>query len=108
MRVAVIADTHMPKGGRELPPRCVEEIVASDALVHAGDFFAPSVLEELRGLTPELFAVHGNVDRPALRDSLPERLEFDLDGHRIGLIHDAGPARGAWSASGRPFPAPMR
>jgi putative phosphoesterase len=105
VRVAVISDTHMPKGGRELPPRCLEEIAASEALIHAGDVLAPTVLERLRKLTPELYAVHGNVDEPALRDSLPERMDLELEGRRIGLVHDAGPARGRLARLRSSFPA---
>jgi putative phosphoesterase len=104
VRVAIIADTHMPKGGRELPPRCLEEIVESDALIHAGDVLASSVLERLRGLTPVLYAVRGNVDQPDLRDALPERMDLELDGCRVGLVHDAGPARGRLDRLRSSFP----
>jgi putative phosphoesterase len=48
-----------------------------------------AVLEELRRLAP-VAAVHGNVDEPALRALLPERLIVELDGARVGLVHDAG------------------
>jgi putative phosphoesterase len=51
------------------------------------------VLEELRALGP-VEAVHGNVDEPALRQALPERLVVDAQGLRIGLVHDGGPAAG--------------
>ena len=47
--IAVLADTHMPKGARRLPERCVELIEASEALIHAGDFIAMSTLAELQG-----------------------------------------------------------
>jgi putative phosphoesterase len=104
VRVAIIADTHMPKGGRELPPRCLEEIAASDALIHAGDVLASSVLERLRGLTPVLYAVRGNVDQPDLRDALPERMDLELEGRRIGVVHDAGPARGRLDRLRASFP----
>jgi putative phosphoesterase len=51
------------------------------------------VLAELRELGP-VAAVHGNVDSPELRRELPESLSLDLDGATLGVIHDAGPARG--------------
>jgi hypothetical protein len=35
-------------------------------------------------------AVHGNVDEPALRASLPEWLVVERAGARIGMTHDAG------------------
>lgn len=92
--IAVIADTHMPKGARRLPDPCLELLATADAAIHAGDFFAGSVLAELEDLCPLVHAVHGNVDEAALRARLPERLEIEIGKHRLGLIHDAGPARG--------------
>jgi predicted phosphodiesterase len=50
--IAVIADTHMPKGRRALPEECVERIRAADALIHAGDFSAASVLADLLHAEP--------------------------------------------------------
>jgi len=40
--------------------------------------------------------VHGNVDRPDVVARLPERRVVTLPdgGVRIGMVHDAGPARG--------------
>jgi putative phosphoesterase len=53
-----------------------------------------SVLDELRRLGPPVEGVHGNVDEPALRVALPERLELEAEGTRIGIVHDAGGAAG--------------
>jgi putative phosphoesterase len=94
MVIAVIADTHMPKGARRLPARCVEILAAADAVIHAGDFFGASALAEIESLCPVLHAVHGNVDEPALRRSLPETLEVPVGDHMVAVVHDAGPAAG--------------
>jgi uncharacterized protein len=51
------------------------------------------VLETLQAFAP-VKAVHGNVDEPALRDELPERLLVEAEGVRIGLVHDPGPRPG--------------
>lgn len=103
--IAVIADTHMPKGARRLPQRCVELLGEASAVIHAGDFFGTSALEELEALCPILYAVHGNVDEPALRRSLPATLEIELGGWTLALIHDAGQARGRLARLRRRFPA---
>jgi uncharacterized protein len=58
-----------------------------------GDLTRAAVLEELHALAP-VAAVHGNMDEPALRAALPERLVVETDGLRIGLVHDAGAAAG--------------
>jgi uncharacterized protein len=92
--IAVIADTHMPKGSRRLPGRCAELLGEAEAVLHAGDFFAVPALAEIEALCPVVHAVHGNVDEPALRDSLPATLELELGGGTLAMVHDAGPARG--------------
>jgi uncharacterized protein len=103
--IAVIADTHMPRGARRLPERCVELVAAADAVVHAGDFFATSALEEVRALCPIVHAVHGNVDEEPLRRSLPAELEVEIDRRTVAIVHDAGPARGRLARLRRAFPA---
>ena len=93
--IAVLADTHMPKGGRVLPPRCVELLREAEAVLHAGDFFALATLREVEALSPgPVHAVRGNVDEAELRSLLPETLEVEFDGARIAMVHDAGPAKG--------------
>lgn len=94
MLVAVVADTHLPKGTRRLPDRCVELMGRADAVVHAGDFSTLAVLREIEALGSPVHAVHGNVDEHSLRDLLPEVQQVDLAGRRIAVIHDAGPAQG--------------
>jgi putative phosphoesterase len=102
--LAVLADTHMPKGTRRLPERCLELLSRAEAAIHVGDFSATSVLAEIEALCPVVHAVHGNVDEPALRELLPERTELVLGGHRVGLVHDAGPARGRLARMRAAFP----
>jgi uncharacterized protein len=71
----------------------VAELAAADLIVHAGDVVALSVLEELRELAP-VEAVYGNMDEPALRESLPEERVVEVAGARIGVVHIPGPAAG--------------
>ena len=90
MLIAVIADTHLPRGTRRLPDSCVERIRAADLLIHAGDISTPEVLAEIRELGPPVEAVHGNVDSADLRRSLPELTVIDLGGPKLAVVHDAG------------------
>ena len=94
MLVAVIADTHMPRGARRLPESCVERLRAADLILHAGDIVAAGVLAEIEALGPRVHAVHGNMDEAALRDRLPATLVVEAGGLRIGMTHDAGPRAG--------------
>lgn len=93
LRLALIADTHLPRGDRRLPDRCLKSLRAADLIVHAGDFSQPFVLAELRELGA-VAAVHGNVDSPELRRELPEAISLELDNVVLGLVHDAGPSKG--------------
>ena len=94
MLIAIISDTHLPRGGRRLSERCERHLGEADLILHGGDIRTVAVLDELRRIGPALEAVHGNVDEPALRELLPERLELEAGGVRIAMTHDAGPARG--------------
>jgi putative phosphoesterase len=103
MLIAVIADTHLPRGVRRLPDPCVERIAAADLLLHAGDFSTLEVLRELEAIGPPVVGVHGNVDSADLRRLLPEERVVDADGARIGMIHDAGPRTGRLERMRRRF-----
>jgi putative phosphoesterase len=104
MLLAIISDTHMPRGGRRLPDACVERLRSADAILHAGDLAAAEVLEALERLGPPVHAVHGNVDEPALLMRLPRLRMVEADGARIVMIHDAGPADGRLARLRRRFP----
>jgi uncharacterized protein len=104
MQVAVIADTHLPRGRRRLPARCLEVIAGCEALIHAGDFTTAQVLRDLEAIGPPLRAVHGNVDEPSLRRALPAELRLDFAGHAVAVVHDAGPRRGRLQRLRRRFP----
>jgi uncharacterized protein len=106
LRLAVIADTHLPRGDRYARVRraergatrflakpCLATLRAADLIVHAGDFSRPSVLDVLRELGP-VAAVHGNVDSAELRRELPESISLELENVVLGVTHDAGPSKG--------------
>ncbi|MGD9735564.1 MAG: metallophosphoesterase family protein [Solirubrobacterales bacterium] len=104
--IAIIADTHMPRGSRRLPELCRQLVREAEAVVHAGDFFALSAFEEVKALNPRLHAVRGNVDEPALRALLAATATVDLPGGRsLAVVHDAGPAKGRLARLRRRFPA---
>ena len=102
-RVAVIADTHLPRGERRLPAACLRELQRADLIVHAGDFVAVSVLEELGRLGP-VEAVYGNMDEPALRESLPKERVVEVVGLRLGVVHIPGSRAGREARLAARFP----
>ncbi|HEY1276783.1 MAG TPA: metallophosphoesterase family protein [Thermoleophilaceae bacterium] len=103
MLIAVISDTHLPRGARRLPDACVERIAAADLLLHAGDVATLDVLYELEAIGPPVVAVHGNVDSMELRGMLPAERVVEAAGARIAMLHDAGPRQGRLERMRRRF-----
>jgi len=101
--VAVISDTHMPRGSRRLPDDCLDVLASADLILHAGDVTAASVLDELRRLGT-VHAVQGNMDDAELRSTLPGRLTVEAGGVRIGMLHDAGRRDGRAERLAAAFP----
>lgn len=92
MRVAVISDTHMPKGDRVLPARCVELCRSADAILHGGDINDLATLQLLQSWGLPVHAVWGNNCTDEVRAAIPKQLEVELAGVRVGMIHIGGPA----------------
>jgi putative phosphoesterase len=94
MLVAVVADTHLPRGTRAITKQALELMRSSDLILHAGDFVGDAVLVAIAALGPPVRAVHGNMDSRTLRKALPSEMVIRADGARIGMVHDSGPAHG--------------
>lgn len=94
MEIALISDTHLPRGERRIPDLALEICAASDLIVHAGDLSTLAVLRVLEALGPPVVAVHGNADHAEVRESLPARATVDADGATIIVVHNGGPAKG--------------
>jgi putative phosphoesterase len=102
--IAVLADTHLPGGTRRLPDECVEQVRSADLVLHAGDVMTEEALAEIEAIGPPVVAVRGNMDSRVLRGRLPVETVVEADGARIGMVHDAGPARGRLERMRRRFP----
>ncbi len=97
----MLADTHIRPGrARRLPDAVYRELDRADAVVHAGDFVDPSVVDELRGFAP-LYAVLGNNDAFG---GLPETVTVELGGVQVAVVHDSGPRAGRDGRMARRFP----
>ena len=90
----MISDTHLPRGSRRIPDACLEHMAAADLILHAGDFVSGETLDQIAGVGPPLAAVFGNVDSDAVRRRLPSERMVEAAGVKIGMVHDAGTARG--------------
>jgi putative phosphoesterase len=104
VEIAVISDTHLPRGRRMLPDRCVELLRAADLILHAGDVATADVLAEIEAFGPPVHAVHGNIDSLEVQQRLPAERIVEAEGARIAMVHDAGPATGRLARMRARFP----
>ena len=103
MRVVVLSDTHAPRRWRSCPPRVAAQLRGADLILHAGDVCTASVLAELSQYAP-VTAVAGNNDGPDVTEwGATPTAEVDLDGLRLAMLHDAGPAAGRLARMRRAF-----
>ncbi len=86
MKIIVISDTHL--NNERIPPYLEDLFDPYDIIIHAGDFDSLSFFKALDA-TGKLKAVHGNSDEAPIKDILPEKLVFEVDGVKIGVIHQA-------------------
>lgn len=82
-RIGLISDTH-----GLLRSEALEAMRGCDCIIHAGDIGDPAILEALRQIAP-LHAIRGNIDRDPWAMRLPERLDLEIAGIRVHVLHDA-------------------
>ncbi|KGK98148.1 phosphoesterase [Methanococcoides methylutens] len=85
MKIIALSDTHLTRGG--IPPAFKHLLDDCDIIAHAGDFTTMECYQAFAD-TGKLKAVHGNSDDSELKELLPERLIFNADGVKIGLVHE--------------------
>ncbi|KRF06453.1 phosphodiesterase [Nocardioides sp. Soil777] len=103
-RLLVLADTHVPRRARDLPEQVWDEVARADVVVHAGDWVDERLLDELESRARRLVGVHGNNDHGNLRDRLPEVARVEIQGVRLGVVHETGPAKGREQRCGGLYP----
>jgi len=104
MQIAMISDTHSPTRGPAPPKPCLARFATADLILHAEDHCDVVSLVALRLIGPPVVTVHGNVDEAAVRRTLPRETSIKVEGVRIAIIHDAGPAHGRIDRLRRLFP----
>ena len=93
VNLVIVSDTHLPLRARALPEPVWTAIEAADVVVHAGDWVSEELLDEFEARSRRLIAVFGNNDGPGLRARLPEVARVELEGLRIAVVHETGPAQ---------------
>jgi putative phosphoesterase len=84
--------------------RVWDEVARADVVMHAGDWIALELLDELEARSARLVACWGNNDGPELRARLPERAEVTLAGVRFTVVHEAGATTGREARMSRLYP----
>ena len=93
MKIGLIADTHIPEAGDQLPERVGEVFEDVELILHAGDLHILDVLDWLEGMAPVKAARGNGDDGLGGRSPVPEdpRLlpvhSLDIESVRIGLTH---------------------
>lgn len=94
LRVGLISDTHAPDTGRAVPPQALAAFAGVDCIIHGGDIYELSVLDQLEAVAP-VYAARGNGDngsgyRPRQPDDrrVRDTWVLRLAGARVGLVHD--------------------
>ncbi len=87
-----------------LPDACIRLLRGADLILHGGDFVSSRFLEQLRALGPPVAGVQGNMDEAALKAALPREHVVEVEGARIGMLHNAGPRQGREARLAARFP----
>jgi putative phosphoesterase len=93
MRILVISDTHMPRVAQDFPVELYDQMKLADMIMHAGDFIDEEVLDKIKSINKEVYAVYGNMDSPGLRRRLKDKEIVNVGKFKIGLIHGFGAPR---------------
>nr|WP_301214842.1 metallophosphoesterase [Leifsonia virtsii] len=104
MKLLLMSDTHVPKRARALPAQLLAAVEAADVVIHAGDWVDAATLDLLESRSRRLVGVWGNNDGTELRRRLPEVARVELDGVRVAVVHETGPAAGREARCEQAFP----
>lgn len=90
--LVLLADTHLPRRARDLPPDVWAAVEAADLVVHAGDWVDVALLDalEARAGAGAVLGCWGNNDGPELRARLPEVARAVVGGVRVAVVHETG------------------
>ena len=82
-KIGLISDTHS-----FLDPKVFTHFSESDEIWHAGDIGDIKIIDELNSFKPTKL-IWGNIDDQLIRRSVPEIQIFEIESHKILMIHIA-------------------
>lgn len=90
IKIIALSDTHLDSN---LPRDLAELAQDADLIMHAGDFTSVDIYNSLRDLG-KVEAVWGNADSSEIRALLPKRKVVEVEGIKVGLVHQASHSPG--------------
>jgi hypothetical protein len=84
MKIIALSDTHI---GGDIPEEVATRLQEADLVVHAGDFNTMEAYDAMKARCKKLIAVHGNSDDAHIKEMLPEKEIFEIEGIKFGVIH---------------------
>ena len=84
--LVVVSDSHR-ESGTGLEGRTLDAVRDAEVVAHAGDFVTEDALDAFRDVASTLLAVHGNADRPGVRDRLPTARSFTYADVAVATTH---------------------
>ncbi|GAH13234.1 unnamed protein product, partial [marine sediment metagenome] len=96
-RIGLLSDTHIPVDAKVLPGQIKEVFRDVDLILHAGDIYETSVLDELERIAPVL-AAEGDDDGYDITSDrrVKKKHTLTVDGVNISISHSE-PGLGPWS-----------
>ncbi len=89
VRIGLLSDTHIPEVEKRLPAEIKEAFQGVDLILHAGDIYIPSVLDELERIAPVLAAIGDDDYRDVLTDRrVKQKHVLKLGRQTLWLIHE--------------------
>lgn len=101
MRIGLISDTHIPWEVSQVPPEVFEAFKGVDLILHGGDIYSHTVLDDLERIAP-VYAALGDDDYPGEDKRVQERHILNVGGKTIYLTHE-GPYNFLTSTTGLPL-----
>lgn len=87
MRIGLITDTHIPWEVSRVPTEVFTIFQGVDLILHGGDIYSHSVLDDLERIAP-VYAALGDDDYPGDDKRIQERHILKLEGKTIYLTHE--------------------
>ncbi|MEK7354664.1 MAG: YfcE family phosphodiesterase [Chloroflexota bacterium] len=101
MRIGLISDTHIPWEVAKVPAEVFEAFRGVELILHGGDIYSHTVLDDLEQLAP-VYAALGDDDYAGEDKRVQERHILNVGGKTIYLTHE-GPYNFLTSTTGLPL-----